>query len=217
MNDTQKKDVQISKYQTGKKLIELVSRLKPGYPAQNMDANITLHHNWSKIGITLLDYSNGTGPKTISCRCNIDPDLIRYLLENLKNMMFLAITKPAAAQFSYSEEKLISKRRNEDGTSPMTKLKISRIPVGQDGQPRKQPWIVQIENGTAIPETTSTGGTMAQKGSYKVASVANITLTDKDMFSLLSDGDSYVRNWEVIAGANLIRYDVGKELKGENK
>jgi hypothetical protein len=58
---------------------------------------------------------------------------------------------------------------------------------------------------------------MAQKGSYKVASVANITLTDKDMFSLLSDGDSYVRNWEVIAGANLIRYDVGKELKGENK
>ena len=35
MNDTQKKDVQISKYQTGKKLIELVSRLKPGYPAQN--------------------------------------------------------------------------------------------------------------------------------------------------------------------------------------
>lgn len=217
MNQEKKKEVQISKYQTGKKLIELVSRLKIGYPPEKEDANIKLHHNWSKIGLTLLDYSNGTGAKTVICRCNIDPELVRFLFENLKNMMFLATTKPTSAIFTYSEEKIISKKRNEDGTSPMNKLKISRMPVGQDGQPRKQPWVVQVENGSAIPETTRTGGTMAQKGSYKVLSATNITMTDKDMYVLLSNCISYINNWEVVAGANLVRYDLSKEAKGENR
>ena len=119
MNQEKKKEVQISKYQTGKKLIELVSRLKVGYPPEKEDANIKLHHNWSKIGLTLLDYSNGTGAKTVICRCNIDPELVRFLFENLKNMMFLATTKPTSAIFTYSEEKIISKKRNEDGTAQM--------------------------------------------------------------------------------------------------
>ena len=209
------KDVQISKYQTSKKLVELVSKLKRGYPPANETDNVKLHHNWSKIGITIIDYSNGVGDKSIIVRSNLNPEHAKFIMENIKIMIFLAATKPQAAIFKFTEEKIMP-GKTENGKQTTTQLLIARNPVGGNGEVRKQPWTIQIENGVATPQQTQTGGTVAAKGSYEARARANITLTDKDIYCLFSKATDYIDLWNTVAGANLVRYELQKQQNKEN-
>ena len=88
MNDAKRKtNWQISKYQTNKKLIELVDKLKattsenaPHIHAGKCKETTTDGKRLiSCIGVKLLDYSAGTGDKTISVDANILPEQCEWI------------------------------------------------------------------------------------------------------------------------------------------
>lgn len=64
-------------------------------------------------------------------------------------------------------DKLISSKRNDDGSSPMSRLSITRIPLSSDGKPMQSPWRITIDNGTAIAKQNQNGGSYAERGSFK--------------------------------------------------
>lgn len=70
---------QIYKYQTGKNLLELNDRLSVADAEQASN----LHSSYSKIHVVALDYSQGTGDKTIVADLNLDPDTVKYLAEEV--------------------------------------------------------------------------------------------------------------------------------------
>ena len=80
---------QISKYATTKKLIEFNDkmRLPPVEYYAHVQATGDKNHEGknvtSLIGITMLDYSNGTGDKTVSVEANITPDELMYIFSKL--------------------------------------------------------------------------------------------------------------------------------------
>lgn len=71
----------ITKYQTGKGLIEFTDKLNLAKPdkASNIHVGKTKDGYLSVIGMLISDYSKGTGENTVSTNFNLSPAVVRYL------------------------------------------------------------------------------------------------------------------------------------------
>ena len=73
---------QIAVYKTDKALLELVDSLKPAgtaYPAHIHASGEEDEEGYSLIRLQMVDYSAGTGQKSVSVYANISPDEALYL------------------------------------------------------------------------------------------------------------------------------------------
>ena len=193
---------QISKYATTKKLIEFNDkmRLPPVEYYAHVQATGDKNHEGknvtSLIGITMLDYSNGTGDKTVSVEANITPDELMYIFSKLNQ---------GVEKFEMSQDKIFGEP-DEKGKCSVTKLKIIRATVDTAGKPRNYPWFIQIENGKGIKAVnTKSGGTYIQPKSYVEEAKVNININDFDMFKLLSRVQSFINTWELTYAPQRIR------------
>lgn len=193
---------QISKYATTKKLIEFNDkmRLPPVEYYAHVQATGDKNHEGknvtSLIGITMLDYSNGTGDKTVSVEANITPDELMYIFSKLNQ---------GVEKFEMSQDKIFGEP-DEKGKCSVTKLKIIRATVDTAGKPRNYPWFIQIENGKGIKAVNSTsGGSYIQPKSYVEESKVSININDFDLFKLLSRVQSFITAWELTYAPQRIR------------
>lgn len=143
---------------------------------------------YSNIGIKLLDYTNGTGDKTVSVEANISSDALMYVFAKLQQ---------GVNTFSMQEDKIFGEP-NEKGRCKVTKLSIVRMFKGEGQNEIKYPWNVKVENGTGVKEKNSkTGGTYIQANSFVKDAEVSVFLNDRDFFKLLSRVSSYVTIWEL--------------------
>jgi len=204
MDTERRTNWQISKYQTNKKLIELVDKLKATTPenaphihaGKCKETSADGKRHLSCIGIKLLDYSAGTGDKTISVDANILPGQCEWI--------YAALWR-GDKEFKMNQEKIVSSVKDTAGFSPVTKLTVIRAEKGKDGKPRSYPWYIKIENGTGVAVKTGTGGFMIKKDSYKQTSEAFINVNDADMFVLVHGAHSYIKVWELKTGWALLK------------
>ena len=185
---------QISKYATTKKLIEFNDkmRLAPveyyGHVQATGDKNHEGKNVTSLIGITMLDYSKGTGGKTVSVEANITPDELMYVFSKLNQ---------GVEKFEMTQDKIFGEP-DTNGKCRVTKLKIIRIGVDPAGNKRDYPWFVHIENGKGIKAINSTsGGSYIKPKSYVEEAKVFININDFDMFKLLSRVHSFINAWEM--------------------
>lgn len=193
---------QISKYATTKKLIEFNDkmRLSPIEYYAHVQATGDKNHEGknvtSLIGITMLDYSNGTGDKTISVEANITPDELMYVFSKLNQ---------GVDKFEMSQDKIFGEP-DKNGKCNVTKLKIIRASVDTSGKPRNYPWFIQIENGKGIKAVNSISkGSYIQPKSYVEESKVFININDLDFFKLLSRVQSFINAWEATYAPQRIR------------
>lgn len=209
---------QISKYATTKKLIELNDkmRLAPieyyGHVQATGDKNQEGKNVTSLIGITMLDYSKGTGDKTVSVEANVTPDELMYIFSKLNQ---------GAEKFEMNQEKIFGEP-DASGKCNVTKLKIIRIGIDPAGNKRDYPWFIQIENGKGIKAINSTsGGSYIKPKSYTEEAKVYININDFDMFKLLSRAQSFINAWEMtyapqrIKRAKEIMFNNLKEATGK--
>lgn len=180
----------IYRYCNGKKYLDTADGLKAGAFEQDP----SLHHKWSKVALSITDFS--TQGKTAYGTFNLEPDDIPVLMETWRTLQTLKMFNPSAATFAKTWMKVIPK---QEQAASLNSLTIQRIPVGNDGAERKQPWYIKVENGTCQAKTTSTGGTQAVSGTQKISASVFITLTDEDMLKMLSKTQSYIASWEAYA------------------
>lgn len=187
---------QITVYQTNKKLIEFLDKLKsasvPNYAHLHADSEDTAdgHRRISCIGLKLLDYSNGTGDKKVTVEANIAPDTAFYLFEHIR---------ANTAGFQFNEEKIFG-TPGPDGRMQVTKLRI----VHGDPTKRQLPWGIEVANGTGIGKKNAVGGTFIQSGSFQETSKVYVNLSDKDVYCLFSRLTRFIRAWEAAACPNLV-------------
>lgn len=194
---------QISKYATSGKLIEFIDKLNVpsitnyAHVQASGDKDSDGNTIYSNIGIKMLDYSNGTGEKTISVEANISSDDLLFILNKVKIGL---------KNFQLPAQDKIFGKADKDGRSKVTKLTIKREQVNSKGEEKKYPWFVEIENGTGVKASnTTTGGTYIKPKTYHCDAKVNINLSDLDMFSLLTRVESYVRVWELAFAARNVR------------
>lgn len=176
---------QITKFQNSKNLIEFNDRLA----VASAEAASSLHSPYSKIHVVALDYSQGTGDKTVIVEANIDPEKMKYLAHAILHGQ---LTR-------WSEQKILAHRTNENGESRVTIVTI------EYNEKMNSPWIIQIENGMAIPVKTATGGTMAQKGSYRREKAVRVFISDEHMKTMMLQVLDYIRAWEIAVLPSLVR------------
>lgn len=191
---------QITVYKTDKKLVEFIDKLKPaptGYYAHIHsfgDKDEDGVKQTSCIGITLQDYSKGTGKQTIRVTANISPDEAEYILLHLKNK---------ALDFELKQEKIFGEP-DKDGRARVTKLRILRVETGKDGKKRTYPWYVEIGNGTGVKAKTENGGFYIKGDSYKEEGKVFININDLDFFKLMNRVNRYIEAWEKTIAPHVI-------------
>lgn len=185
---------QIAKIQTNKKLIAFYDKLQPaplthyaqlhakGEPNEN-GFKVT-----SLIGLSIQDYSNGTGQNNTIVSFNLAPEQIQFLLTRIE---------AGFLEFEWSSDKIFG-NPDQNGFSIAQKFVITRHAMKPDGTPSNNPWYISISNGHGIRVQNRMGGYYMQGGSYRQDKSAFINLNDMDLYTLLKRTDSFIRNWEAL-------------------
>lgn len=199
---------QIAKWQNNKKLIELTDRLNPApvtrYARLHAQGEATPdgRYSYSKIGMTLLDYST-EGQSTKKVTANLDPEDVRRIYNFAAYRL-----SPTNPIYTYQTEKIFG-APNENGQSHVTKVKIERQPKRKDPKTgeivdAKSPWYIEVSEGFAIAVKTKQGGQYAQSGSYEQAEKITLNLTDEDFEDLFGKAVAWINVFESVYGSSLI-------------
>ena len=197
---------QISKVQTEKKLIAFYDRLRPAaftnYAQLHAKGEYKEndHKTHSLIGVTIQDYSNGTGDRNIITQFNLTPEQIQF---------FLTRINAGFQEFEWSQSKIFG-TPDAQGLCTAQQFFISRHVYDQNGTPMKSPWRIQIVNGKGVKVQNQKGGAYMKSGSFIIDKVAYIQLTDMDLYMLLKRTDSFISQWETMVTPTLISN--GKQL-----
>ena len=202
MNETYQNRVtdQICKVQTDKKLIAFYDRLlcasyncfaqlhAKGEYAENG------HKAHSLIGISIQDYSGGTGDRNIITRFHLAPEQLQFLLTRIT---------AGFPEFEWSQSKIFG-NPDAQGYSTAHQFFISRHVYNNKQEVQNSPWRIQIINGKGIKKQNQNGGSYMQAKSFVSEKTAFIQLTDMDLYMLLKRVDSYITNWEASYAPTLI-------------
>ena len=197
---------QICKIQNDKKLISFHDRLRaaPNTSYAQLHAKGEFlennHKVHSLIGVSIQDYSNGTGERNIITRFHLAPEQIQFFLTRLT---------AGFQEFEWSISKIFGEP-DQNGFSTAQQFSISRHSRTPNGQELKNPWRLQIVNGRGIKVKNRNGGSYMQSGSFQMEKSAFIQLADMDLYLLFKRVDSYISEWEHCIAQPLITS--GKEL-----
>lgn len=202
---------QICKVQTDKKLIAFYDRLR--YAAMTNYAQLHAkgeymendHKTHSLIGITIQDYTNGTGDRNIITQFNLTPEQIQF---------FLTRINAGFQEFEWSQSKIFG-NPDAQGFCTAQQFSISRHVYDQNGKPMKSPWRIQITNGKGIKVQNQKGGAYMKSGSFTPERNAFIQLSDMDLYTLLKRTDAFISHWESIVAPTLINN--GKQMLAQQQ
>ena len=88
--------------------------------------------------------------------------------------------------------------------SKVTKIAVIRQEE-YNGQKKRMPWMIILENGVGKVQKTATGGTCIASGTYVMEAKSSIMLSDYDMFAFFEAADTFIDKWECAYGPALIR------------
>lgn len=78
----------------------------------------------------------------------------------------------------------------------VTKLSIKRYEKDCQGQKRRYPWMIEMQNGRGKAIKNPNGGKYCGKDTYICDATVSISMNDLDMFSLFSKADAYLGAFE---------------------
>ena len=193
---------QIAVHKTDKKLLEFIDNLNPApledYAAIHAGATRPYEKDgqrvYSVIRIVAQDYSR-KGEPSVRAKVNIAPE----------DALFFADAARAGAKDIKFEAVKIFGSPDNNGLCPMTKLWITRSDTTTDGEILKHPWKVSIENGRGRKAHGKNGGAYCQSGSYVVEKKVLLNFTDYEFYKLLCAVERYIRIWEIVHGAKLVK------------
>lgn len=189
---------QIAVYRTSDYLIEMIDSLKAAdreyFPCRlhargekyfTNESEEEVKEKNSLIRLNMLDYNKKRGDgSSLNVYYNVEPEYIRWLQSRVVSNV---------CNFAESGEKIFGK--NEDGTSTVTKIFVTRQD-SYNGEKKRMPWTVTIENGHGIRSNNRSGGYFCKPGSYVKECGVTARFTDYDFYSFLTQCVSYIDSWE---------------------
>lgn len=170
---------QIVKYQTDKVLLEFNDHMSVADPSYASN----IHSQYSKINVVAIDYSQGKKEQSIVADLNIDPDVFKYLAEEILH----------GTRINFSEQKVLVHKTNPANA---TECKVTKFIINYNDKMRC-PWNIVVENGWGIPETQKNGGVALQKGSYRQEKTVKVFINDTNMKRIMIVVRDYIRNFEI--------------------
>lgn len=202
MTQTARYTGQIAVHKTPARLLEFIDNLNqaPTTEYASIHAGSTRPHEvggrrvYSNIRLVAQDYSRKGEPST-RVTANISPIAALFIAEAASSNR---------DSFLFESTKIFG-TPDEKGYSPMAKLWITRESTTKDGEVLRRPWKIDIENGKGVKHTSENGGTSCERGTYVQEKKVALLFTDFEFYELLTAVKRFIKLWEALYGANLIK------------
>lgn len=182
---------QMSVYKTNKVLLELNSKLAVAH-----DSAIAVHRKNEKndkgeklrdsmIGIVAIDFSKD---ESVRVEENLYPSQLRLLYEAAKE-------KKDNYHYEFNGQKVFGEE-DENGLCTARKLSINHQYKMPNGDEKKYPWSIRIENGKGKKKANANGSYYLDNASYQCEKVVSVSMTDRDFFVLLDEAITILQTWE---------------------
>lgn len=184
---------QIAKSNNRTKLIEFNDNLS--YNDFTDEAGVkrsTIHSKFSRIQVTIVDWTAGKGEKAVVVNHNITPQNMKLLAEMVLHGDVSEFEKQDkySKQKGYFEQKINHRNKDEKGLSPVTRFNVYYQPQ------MSAPWTITIENGLGVAAVSNIGGISIKSGSYQKQNSATVYLSKTEMVLKMLEVRDYIMNFE---------------------
>lgn len=169
-------------YKTNKVVLELLNKIQIAPPEEG-----PLFAANSKIGVRMVDYSK-TPSEVVE-----DNITISNLLELFEE------SKMRRANYNFSQSKIFGEP-DKDGKCIARKITILRQSKMPNGEVKKSPWYIKIENGKGIKIKNDNGSAYMKGDSFKAEKTVYTNLVDADFFDLVLQMERQIRMMELTYG-----------------
>ena len=157
-------DKQIYRITTKNSLVEFVDKTNTIYNGKS----------YRVIGINIVDFNKKNNGKNLFLSLNLSTQVCGKIYSDIRDSF--------NKDYEYNEEKIMP-NADVDGYSKVSKFKVVRSQFDKNGEVRKSPWFIVIEQGKAQLQEFANGAKAIKGGTYIKESMAYVPLTDKDMLA----------------------------------
>ncbi|MCL2841456.1 MAG: hypothetical protein FWE05_11890 [Defluviitaleaceae bacterium] len=196
---------EITTYKTNKKLLAFSDRMNIATAVNYANLHSKGEKGeqgrkiYSTIGILASDFSCGKGESNIRAEANISPSEARFIFVKMESYMLHCLSGEI-----FQSSKIFG-NADKQGYASMRLLKISREQADGDGEVKKYPWTIAVDNGSAIKASGANGSTYAKSGTFKSQRKVMVNLSDQDFYCLLAEVVAYINVWEVTFAPKVVR------------
>lgn len=152
----------------------------------------TVHSKFSRIRVTIVDWTNGKGENAVVVNHNLTPINIKTIAELVlsgNTEIFEQIDK-YSKKTGYYEQKIDHRTVDDKGLSPVSRFNI-RYQANM-----ASPWTITIENGMGVVAVSDIGGINIKSGSYKELRSATVYLSKTEMIAKMIEIRDYILAFE---------------------
>lgn len=152
----------------------------------------TVHSKFSRIRVTIVDWTNGKGENAVVVNHNLTPINIKTIAELVlsgNTEIFEQIDK-YSKKTGYYEQKIDHRTVDDKGLSPVSRFNI-RYQANM-----ASPWTITIENGKGIAVENEIGGISIKAGSYQELRSATVYLSKAEMIARMIEVRDYILAFE---------------------
>lgn len=184
---------QITKTNTSNKVLEFNDKLQSNNFGEHGVERSTPHNTFSRIEVTIVDFSKGKKENAVVSQYNITPEMAKTIAGLFLSGDYPEFEKPdpALGGVGFVEQKINHYKVDEDGFSPVTKFNIKHQPN------MKSPWTISIEVGKGKAERTPIGGVNIKRGTYQKSHDCTMYISKKEMYKMMTTLNDYVKNFEM--------------------
>lgn len=174
-------------YKTNRVVLELLNKIHIAPPEEG-----PLFTSDSKIGIRMVDYSK---EPSIVVEDNLTVSDLLELYEE---------SKMKRGNYTFSKSKIFG-TPDEKGLSIARKILITRQSKMANGDAKKSPWYVKIENGKGIRIENTNGSAYMKADSFTADKTVYTNLSDSDFFDLMLQMEREIRMLELAYGPDHVK------------
>lgn len=152
----------------------------------------SIHSKFSRIRVTIVDWTNGKGENAVVVNHNITPIVMKTIAELIisgNTEMFEQVDK-YSKKTGFFEQKIDHRTKNDNGLNPVSRFNIRYQPN------MASPWTITIENGEGEAVISDIGGVSIKGGSYKELHSATVYLSKTEMIAKMIEVRDYILAFE---------------------
>lgn len=152
----------------------------------------SVHSKFSRIRVTIVDWTNGKGESAVVVNHNITPITMKTIAELVLsgNTEVFEQTDKYSKKTGFFEQKIDHRTKDNDGLSPVSRFNIRYQPN------MASPWTITIENGQGVAVISDIGGVSIKGGSYKELRSATVYLSKAEMIAKMIELRDYILAFE---------------------
>ncbi|MFW6024862.1 MAG: hypothetical protein ACOCRX_00825 [Candidatus Woesearchaeota archaeon] len=194
---------QIWKTNNKTKLIEFNDELQfNDFKSNGYNIKSTVHNKFSRIRVTIVDWTNGKKEKTNVINYLLLPSKMKLISDRIltKDIDFFSKVDNYTKKAGYYEQKINPHQKDANGNSPVSCINIYYQ------EKMRSPWTINIEEGVGkVGKNNNTGGIIVQPQTYNRIANSTLYITDSEILDGMIQIKDYINTFETVSMNKMLK------------